>query len=296
MNPPLLDIAQLHAGYVETGTLLRRRPMEVLHGVSLRLQRGRTLAVVGESGSGKSTLGKVIAGLLPATSGSLQLDGIALSTRARGWPAAQRRRIQLVFQDPLAALDARMRVGALLEEPLRIHRLGDARTRGDRVQALLSDVGLPAGTAARFPHQLSGGQRQRVGIARALALQPDILVLDEPVSALDVSVQAHVLNLLGDLQRRHGLSYLFISHDMAVVRHIADEVAVMHAGTLVEQGPAAQVLDAPRHPYTRSLLAAVPGQACGPTEGIDPARCRPPVLRPAAAARLALHLARQDSG
>ncbi|WP_456286163.1 ABC transporter ATP-binding protein [Microbacterium sp. JZ70] len=229
-------------------------PVRAVDGARLRVDRGETVAVVGESGCGKSSLARAVLGIHAAASGTVSLGGrrVALPLARRN--AGERERAQIVFQDPYSALDPRMTVGEIVAEPLRIRGV---HTR-ERVLALLSDVGLDRSFAARLPGALSGGQRQRVGIARALALRPALLVLDEPVSALDVSIQAQVLDLLDVLQREHGLGYLFISHDLGVVRNIADRVVVMQGGRIVEEAPADEIFRNPRHPYTRTLLEAIP--------------------------------------
>ncbi len=233
-------------------------PVRAVDGVSFELARGAALGLVGESGSGKSTTARAIVGLLRPSAGSVHLGGAeisALSPRAR---RPFRRRIQMVFQDPSGALDPRMTVGSIVAEPLAIQGVGTRRERAARAAALLESVGLDASARERWPHEFSGGQRQRIGIARALALEPEVLVLDEPVSALDVSVQAQVVNLLADLRARLGLSYLFIAHDLAVVRQVCEEVAVMYLGRIVERGPREELFANPRHPYTQALLSAVP--------------------------------------
>ncbi|WP_446215109.1 ABC transporter ATP-binding protein [Micromonospora sp. IBHARD004] len=232
--------------------------VHALAGVSLTVGDGETLGIVGESGCGKSTLAKLLVRLEDPTSGRVELDGVDL-TALRG-PALrqQRRHIQMLFQDPYSSLNPRLRVGQALGEVLAVHRLADGRQRERRVGELLEMVGLGAAFAARYPHELSGGQRQRVGIARALAVEPKVLLLDEPVSALDVSVRAEIMNLLVNLRRDLGLSYVFISHDVAMVRHISDRVAVMYLGRVVEIGDWKSVLDNPQHPYTAALCAAVP--------------------------------------
>ena len=239
----------------------RYGPATVVDTVSLTLQRGETLGLVGESGSGKSTLARIALGLVPPSSGEVLFDGAPL---ARARMKAVRRRMQPVFQDPYAALNPRMRVRAILAEPFQIHSHEAARARAALEAAsaeLLRVVGLDGSALARYPHEFSGGQRQRINIARALALRPEVLVLDEPVSALDVSVGAQVVNLLRSLQREFGLTYLFITHSMPLVRYLADEIAVLEKGKLLEQGPARDVLAAPKHPYTRALVAATPGPA-----------------------------------
>ena len=235
------------------------RVIHALNGVLLTVGAGETVGIVGESGCGKSTLAKLLVRLEERTSGRVLLDGVALTALTGRRLREQRRRIQMVFQDPYSALNPRRTAGSTLDEVLVVHRLaGDATGRQRRTRELLDMVGLPASFAHRFPHEMSGGQRQRVGIARALAVEPQVLILDEPVSALDVSVRAEIMNLLVRLRRDLGLSYLFISHDVAMVRHLSDRVAVMYLGRLVEVGTWIDVLDRPRHPYTRALREAVP--------------------------------------
>jgi oligopeptide transport system ATP-binding protein len=232
--------------------------VRAVDGVSFTLARGETLAIVGESGCGKSTLGRLLLRLIEPTSGSVRFDGTDLTGLPKAALRAARRRMQMIFQDPFASLNPRLPVRAILAEPLRLHlRLGPAEI-SRRVHELLGLVGLSGFHAERYPHEFSGGQRQRIGIARALATNPELIVCDEPVSALDVSIQAHVINLLNDLKRKFALSYVFISHDLAVVRHIADRVAVMYLGEIVEIGAKHAVIGTPRHPYTQALLSAVP--------------------------------------
>jgi peptide/nickel transport system ATP-binding protein len=231
--------------------------VRALDGVDLEVRRGETFALVGESGSGKTTLGRCLVRLLDPDAGQILFDGEDLLGLSGRRLRRRRRRFQMVFQDPWGSLDPRMRVGAIVEEPLAVHGLADGR-RAERVAELLASVGLGEDAARRFPHQFSGGQRQRIGIARALATEPDLLVADEPVSALDVSVQAQIVNLLVRLQQDLGLTLIFIAHDLAVVEQIADRVAVMYLGRIVESGPRETLFAHPRHPYTMSLLAAVP--------------------------------------
>jgi oligopeptide transport system ATP-binding protein len=226
--------------------------------VSFDVERGETLGLVGESGSGKSTTGYCVLQVLKPTSGSVVFDGVELTQLSGEKLRRMRRRMQLVFQDPHSSLNPRMTVGDTVEEPLQIHKVGTRRERRARVRELLDVVGFDPSFTNRYPHEFSGGQRQRIGIARALALAPDLLVLDEPVSALDVSIQAQILNLLKDLQQEFGLTYLFIAHDLAVVRAMSDHIAVMNEGRIVEFGEAEEVYASPKDEYTRELLQAVP--------------------------------------
>jgi oligopeptide transport system ATP-binding protein len=226
--------------------------------VDFTLHAGETLALVGESGSGKSTIGRLILRLIEPTAGQVEIDGKALFALKPKALRALRRDVQIIFQDPYGSLNPRMTVGAMLAEPLRLHGLASGRAVEGAVADLMRLVGLQPDQANRYPHEFSGGQRQRVGIARALAVQPRIIVCDEAVSALDVSIQAQIVNLLADLRKARGLAYLFISHDLAIVRHIADRVAVLYLGRIVELAPAAELFANPRHPYTRALLSAIP--------------------------------------
>ena len=238
----------------------QRLILRAVDGVSFEIPKGRTFSLVGESGCGKSTVARLVVGLYTPTRGAIAFDGVDMaSLRRRAEIAPLRKRLQMIFQDPYASLNPRWRIGEIIAEPIKAHRLIAERAAIDcRVGALLEQVGLSPADAEKFPHEFSGGQRQRISIARALASQPEFLVCDEPTSALDVSVQAQILNLMKDLQRDLGLTYLFISHDLAVVYHISDYVGVMYLGRLVEWGAARRVFEQPRHPYTRMLLDAIP--------------------------------------
>jgi oligopeptide/dipeptide ABC transporter ATP-binding protein len=256
---PLLSVRDLKKYYQAAGLFGRAAPpVRAVDGVSFEIGRAETLALVGESGCGKSTVGRTILRLQEPTSGSAVFEGNDIFSLDRSSLRALRRRMQIIFQDPYSSLNPRMSVGAAVGEGIEIHRLAPRKEIPERVSALLREVGLDPDYARRYPHEFSGGQRQRIGIARALAVQPAFLVCDEPVSALDVSVQAQVLNLLSDLQQQRGLSYLFIAHDLAVVRQIAHRIAVMYLGRIVEEGSTDQLLSNPRHPYTVALLSAVP--------------------------------------
>ena len=260
-NEPLLIVTDLTKHFpVKEGILVSRRVGEVkaVDGVSFEIPEGKTLGLVGESGSGKSTTGYCVLQLIKPTSGSVRFLGQELTELPRGQIRKLRREMQIVFQDPYSSLDPRMTVGDIVAEPLTVHRVGSRRSRSARVRELLEVVGFDPGFTNRYPHEFSGGQRQRIGIARALALGPKLIVCDEPVSALDVSIQAQILNLLKDLQRDFGLTYLFIAHDLAVVRSMSDRIAVMQAGKLVEEGPAEEVYETPREEYTKKLLTSVP--------------------------------------
>jgi oligopeptide transport system ATP-binding protein len=245
---------------VTSGIIFQRKVADVraVDGISFEIRRGETLGLVGESGCGKSTTGKAILQLTRPTEGSVIFDGTDLTKVKGGELRRFRRRMQMIFQDPYASLNPRMSVGSIISEPLTIHKLASGKEKKERVQQLLQTVGLNPYFANRFPHEFSGGQRQRIGIARALAVQPDFIVCDEPVSALDVSIQAQIINLLQDLQDQFGLTYLFIAHDLSVVRHISDRVGVMYLGHMMELTDRDSIFENPLHPYTKALLSAVP--------------------------------------
>jgi oligopeptide/dipeptide ABC transporter ATP-binding protein len=260
-EPVLLEVRDLTVHFpITRGTVLRRTVGQVhaVDGLSLDLATAETVGLVGESGSGKTTLGRAIVGLVRPTSGAILFRGMPLYAKGATPDRAVRSQLQMVFQDPTSSLDPRWPVGASIAEPLRLNHVGTRAERHERVSDLLGVVGLSPAHARRYPHELSGGQRQRVGLARALALKPAVIVADEAVSALDASIRAQIINLLQQLQEELRLSYLFIAHDLAVVRHLSDRVAVMYLGQVVEQAEAADLYDDPRHPYTVSLLSAAP--------------------------------------
>ena len=286
---PLVEVADLAKVFDVSAPWLNRviegKPRQFVHavdGVSFSIQRGQTLALVGESGCGKSTVARLLVGLYAPTRGTVSFDGVdATAAFKSGTALALRRRMQMIFQDPYASLNPRWKVADIVGEPLQEHGLADKRELKGRVAQLLQSVGLAAGDVDKFPHQFSGGQRQRISIARALATEPEFLVCDEPTSALDVSVQAQVLNIMKDLQRTRGLTYLFISHNLAVVRHVSDQVGVMYLGRLVELSDKAELFARPRHPYTRMLLDAIPdihmtGRSRTPVQGEVPNPLAPP--------------------
>ncbi|WP_349742598.1 ABC transporter ATP-binding protein [Roseateles cavernae] len=290
MSRPLVEVQDLAKIFDVSqpwlNRVVERKPRQFVHavdGVSFSIQKGKTLALVGESGCGKSTVARLLVGLYKPTCGKVSVDGVDTAQTLAG-PGAQalRRRMQMIFQDPYASLNPRWKVQDIIGEPLREHGLiNQAEELKARVGELLQSVGLTPSDREKFPHQFSGGQRQRISIARALATQPEFLVCDEPTSALDVSVQAQVLNIMKDLQRERGLTYLFISHNLAVVRHVSDQVGVMYLGRLVEVADKADLFGRPRHPYTRMLLDAIPdihmsGRARTPVQGEVPNPLSPP--------------------
>ncbi len=261
---PLLEVQGLGKSFYRQEGLFRKQEFKAVQEVSFRLHRGQTLGVVGESGSGKTTVGLTLMRLHPATTGRVLFEGQDILSLSRKAFQPYKRRLQIIFQNPYASLNPRFTVGQILDEPLLLHGIGNnSAERGQIVNRLLDRVGLPANAVHRYPHEFSGGQRQRIAIARCLTMQPDVLICDESVSALDVSVQAQVLNLLRDLQDELGLAYLFISHDLGVVRYMSDDILVMHQGRVVEQAQADALYDHPQHPYTQKLLAAMPGRYAG---------------------------------
>jgi len=289
MNPsPLLEVKGLRMHFPVTEGLVRRRvvgEVKAVDGIDFTVGRGETMGLVGESGCGKTTTGRCILRLEKPTGGQVIYDGADMSKVEGQALRNLRKRVQVVFQDPYSSLNPRMKIGSIIAEPMRVHGVEtDAKRRDARVKELLSVCGLSPRFADRYPHEMSGGQRQRVGIARALALNPEFIVCDEPVSALDVSIQAQVVNLLEDLREKFGLTYLFIAHDLSVVRHLCQRVAVMYLGRIVEQADADTLFDNPMHPYTQALLAAVPvpdpsveqGRDFRPVKGEVPSPINPP--------------------
>lgn len=293
MNTPVIEMRDVHKRFVSTPDLLQKvvgaiarepaqtRTVHAVNGVSLQIHKGEVLGLVGESGCGKSTLGRVVAGLHPATEGQLFYQGREVSALTGKDKLAYTLGVQMVFQDPQASLNPRQKLSQILGEALQVHRLAPASEVPARVDAALAEVGLASEYRSRLPHQISGGQRQRIGIARALMVTPDFLVCDEPVAALDVSIQAQVINLFMDLRAQRGLTYMFISHDLGVVRHISDRVAIMYLGKIVEMAPTAEIFSHAQHPYTQALLAEVPDVARRkrvfmPIKGEIPSPLNPP--------------------
>lgn len=260
MSEPILRVKDLKMHFpVKEGVLLRASKFnKAVDGVSFDIMPGETLGLVGESGCGKSTLGRCIARLYEPTAGSIEFEGNDITRLKNKALMPFRQDIQMIFQDPMESLNSRHTVGDILEEPFIVQKIGDRQSRAKRVRELLDIVGLPARSVSRYPFEFSGGQRQRIGIARSIALNPKLVICDEPVSALDVSIQSQILNLLIDLQREFNLAYLFIAHDLAVVKHISDQMAIMYLGRFVEQSSGESMYRAPRHPYTRSLISAIP--------------------------------------
>ena len=260
MAEALLEVTNLSKYFpIRRGILSREvGRVHAVDGVSLRVRKGETMGLVGESGCGKTTAGKTILKLIEPTGGTIRYDGEDITGLSRRRMKPFRREMQIIFQDPFSSLNPRQTVGAIIAAPLEIHRLAAESEKADRIATLLRQVGLPAASMRRYPHEFSGGQRQRIGIARALAVDPRLIVGDEPVSALDVSIQAQILNLLEDLQEQLGLTYVMIAHDLSVIRHIADTIAVMYLGKIVETAGSRELYRNPLHPYTAALLAAVP--------------------------------------
>lgn len=257
---PIISVRDLKVHFHSGGGLLggEARTVKAVDGVSLDIGPGQTLGVVGESGSGKTTIGRAMLRLIPATSGTVTYKGTDVLAASAGELRKLRQEMQIIFQDPSGSLNPRMRIREIIAEPLQIHGLAKGRDMDKQVGELLERCGMPASAAERYPHEFSGGQKQRIGIARALAVKPKFIVCDEPTSALDVSIQSQIINLLRDLQREFNLSYLFISHDMAVVRHMCERIAVMYKGQMVEEGERDQILYEPNHEYTKRLLSSVP--------------------------------------
>ena len=288
MTEPLLTVRDLHMHFPVTEGIIRRRvtgAVKAVDGIDFTVARGETMGLVGESGCGKTTTGRCILRLERPTSGDIIYDGVNIATLEGAELRALRQRIQVIFQDPYSSLNPRMKIGAIIAEPMYVHGIEpDAKKRDARVRELLAECGLNPNFADRYPHEMSGGQRQRVGIARALAMKPEFIVCDEPVSALDVSIQAQVVNLLEDLRAKFGLTYLFIAHDLSVVRHLCQRVAVMYLGHIVEMAASDALFDTPLHPYTQALLAAVPvpdpviehGRDFRPVKGEVPSPMNPP--------------------
>ena len=251
----LVEVRDLKQYFPIKAGFMKTTPLKAVDGVSFSIKPGETLGLVGESGCGKTTVGRSLLRLYTPTSGDVFFDGERVNEKSIGH---MRRQMQMVFQDPYSSLDPRMTVGRCIEEPLDVHKVGIKSERWSKVLELMQEVGLREDQASRFPHEFSGGQRQRIGVARAIALQPDLVICDEPVSALDVSIQAQILNLMRDLQKKYNLTYIFISHNLSVVKHLCDRIAVMYLGHIVELADKKSLFDNPAHPYTKALLAAIP--------------------------------------
>ena len=281
---PLLEVENLKKYYPVRGGIWGAKIGDVraVDGVSFSVAKGETLGLVGESGCGKSTLGRTLIRLEDPNGGEVRFDGKDIAHASRAELFQLRRKIQIIFQDPYSSLNPRMTVGEIVREPLVVHRLGTRAEQVEKVRRLFKTVGLSGEMLDRYPHEFSGGQRQRIGVARALALEPRLVIADEPVSALDVSVQSQVLNLMVRLQQEMGLTYLFISHDLSVVEHVSDTIAIMYLGRIVEKGPAERIFERPAHPYTRALVQAIPDpnprnqRAFVPIEGETPSPVSPP--------------------
>ncbi|MFJ7727777.1 ABC transporter ATP-binding protein [Neobacillus sp. NPDC097160] len=257
MSIPLLEVKELKKEF-SVGPVLKKKRVQAIRNVSFTIQKGETFALVGESGCGKSTTGRAVIRLIDPTSGTIKFNSVDMSELTNKELRVMRRNMQMIFQDPYASLNSRMTIETILKEPFKLQKLYSEKEREEKVISLMEEVGLPSAYRKRYPHEFSGGQRQRIGIARALALSPELIVADEPVSALDVSVQAQVLNLMMDLQEKHNLSYLFISHDLSVVKFISHRIGVMYLGEIVEIGETESIFNNPLHPYTQSLLSSIP--------------------------------------